>query len=100
MFEIEVDSVDETEEVKSEEEPNEIGLIKEPEVFESREKSNANKLVEPSVDPELTIHRPTSSNTADADFSFCKIALAKTMLCMNITWDEQWFKFGGGPLET
>ncbi|MBA0742310.1 hypothetical protein Gogos_015378 [Gossypium gossypioides] len=62
-FEKEVDSVDETEEAKFKEEPNNSKSIKEPKVFEPREELNADEPVEPSVDLELTIPRPTYSNT-------------------------------------
>ncbi|KAK5839895.1 hypothetical protein PVK06_008747 [Gossypium arboreum] len=50
------------EEVESEEEPNDIELIKELETFEPRDVPNADEPVEPSIDPELTIPKPTSSN--------------------------------------
>ncbi|MBA0755869.1 hypothetical protein Gogos_022326, partial [Gossypium gossypioides] len=52
--ETEANSVTETEEVESEEELNKIKPIKGPEVLEPRDKPNANKLVEQSIDLELT----------------------------------------------
>ncbi|KAK5794535.1 hypothetical protein PVK06_035767 [Gossypium arboreum] len=59
----EANLVIEIEEVKLEEEPNNPELIKELEVSKPRKKSNANEPVEPSVDHELNIPMPTSSDT-------------------------------------
>ncbi|KAK5771513.1 hypothetical protein PVK06_047728 [Gossypium arboreum] len=62
-FESEADSVDKTEEIESEEESNNPKLINKPEVSEPKEEMNADEPIEPSVDLELTIPMPTSSNT-------------------------------------
>ncbi|MBA0756372.1 hypothetical protein Gogos_020823 [Gossypium gossypioides] len=64
-FETEANSVTETEEARFEEELNNPESIKEPKIFKPREEPNANEPVEPSVDPELTIPMPTSSNTVE-----------------------------------
>ncbi|KAH1082329.1 hypothetical protein J1N35_022090 [Gossypium stocksii] len=60
--EMEANSVTEIEKVEYEEEPSDPDPIKELEVSEPREESNVDEPVELSVGPELTIHRPTSSN--------------------------------------
>ncbi|KAH1107492.1 hypothetical protein J1N35_011260 [Gossypium stocksii] len=61
--EMEVDLIDETKEAESEEKLNDPKLVKELEVSKPRKKSNPDEPVKPSVDLELTIPRPTSSNT-------------------------------------
>ncbi|KAK5785475.1 hypothetical protein PVK06_040065 [Gossypium arboreum] len=60
---LEVDSVNEIEEAKFEGELNSLKPRVEPNNPEARVEPNIAKLVEPSVNPKLTIPMPTSSNT-------------------------------------